>query len=56
MNEAQLLFAQLIIKLGFDSAVIVWKAITSNPTIDDAIVALQSSKGKTWDDYKKAEL
>lgn len=56
MTPIQLVFAQMIIKLGFDSAVIVWKAIASNPSIDDAITALQSSKGKTWDDYKRAEL
>jgi hypothetical protein len=53
MSPTQLAFAQMIITLGFDTAVIIWQTIASNPNIDDAIAKLQESKGKTWDDYKK---
>ena len=53
MSPTQLAFAQMVITLGFDAAVIVWQTIASNPNIDDAIAKLQASKGKTWDDYKK---
>lgn len=55
MTPEKLAFINLMIKLGFDVATIVWQNISKAATVDDAIAALQVSRGKTWDDYKKAE-
>lgn len=55
MTPDKLAFINLIIKLGFDTATIVWDNINKAATVDDAIAALKASRGKTWDDYKKAD-
>lgn len=43
----------LIAKVGLDTAVYVLNGLKSATTIDEAIAALEASKGKTWEDYKK---
>lgn len=55
MTPEKLAFINLIVRLGFDSASVIWKTVISNPTLDDAIAALEASQGKTWDDYKARE-
>lgn len=55
ISDAKLAFINLIIKLGFDSAVIVWNNINKAANVDDAIAALQASRGKTWNDYAQKE-
>lgn len=55
MTPEALAFANLIVRMGFDAATAIWKALSSNPTVDDAIKALEASRGKTWDMYKEKE-
>ena len=55
MTPEKLAFINLIIRLGFDAATIVWENINKAATVDDAIAALQASRGKTWNDYKQKE-
>lgn len=42
------------VKFGIDAAIGLIKRIGSNPTIDDAIAALDIAASRTLDDYKKA--
>ena len=43
----------LVGKVGLDAALIILKNLSKVVTIDDAIAALETSRGKTWADYKK---
>jgi len=52
MTPEKLAFINLVTRLGFDAAVIIWKNISSAPTIDDAIAALEKSANKPWEQYK----
>ncbi len=57
MNEEKsnmtALLIGLVAKLGIEGAIIVLDNIKNVKTIDDAIVALEASVGKTWADYVK---
>lgn len=52
MTELELLAIQLVAKVGLQAAVDIMTNIKGVKTIDDAIVALQTSAAKTWKDYK----
>lgn len=55
MSEAVIIaIINLVAKVGLDTAVYVLNGLKSATTIDEAIAALEASKGKTWEDYKKA--
>jgi hypothetical protein len=45
--------ASLVAKVGIDAAIIILTNLAKVVTIDDAIAALEASRGKTWEDYKK---
>lgn len=55
MTPDKLAFINLIIRLGFDAATIVWENVNKAANVDDAIAALRDSRGKTWSDYKQLE-
>ncbi len=54
MTPEKLAFINLMIRLGFDAAAIVWQNMQKAATVDDAIAALRASRGTTWEDYKAA--
>lgn len=54
--ELMIALMNLVAKVGFDSALFFFKNLQAAKTIDDAIVALETSAKKTWDDYKKEAL
>lgn len=43
----------LVAKVGFDGALFFFKNLQKAKTIDDAIVALEASSKKSWEDYKR---
>lgn len=53
MNPEKLAFINLVARLGFEAAVIIWKGVTQSKTIDDAIVALEKSEKITAADYAR---
>jgi len=52
MTPEKLAFINLIARIGFEAAIVIWKNVSSAPTIDDAIVALEKSANKPWEQYK----
>lgn len=43
----------LIARVGIDAAIYIMDGLKSANTIDEAIAALNTSRQKTWDDYKR---
>lgn len=43
----------LVTKVGFDAAIALVNGLKNAATIDDAIAALETSKSKTWEQYKQ---
>lgn len=55
MTPDKVLFMQMMVKFGFDTATIIWENMNKAANVDDGIAALKASRGKTWDDYKQKE-
>lgn len=53
MNPEKLAFINLVTRLGFTAAAIVWKNVTQSKTIDEAIAALEKSEQLTAADYAR---
>jgi hypothetical protein len=55
MNEAlQIKFFELVVSVGFDTAVAILKATTNKATVDDAIAALDATIKLRASDFEKA--
>ena len=50
--EMQALIISLVVKVGFNAAIALLENLKNAKTIDDAIAALKTSAGKSWEDYK----
>lgn len=54
MNPAILVaLINLIGKVGIDAAIYILDGLKNAKTIEEAIAALEESKQKTWEDYKR---
>lgn len=51
MSPEKLAFINLVTRLGFETAAIVWQNVSKASTIDEAIEALRKSEALTAADY-----
>jgi hypothetical protein len=57
MSEALIIsIINLVAKVGFDAAISVINGLKNSKTIDDALTALEASKSKSWEDFKREAL
>ncbi len=54
MSPEKLAFINLITRVGFEAAALIWENVGKATTIDDAIAALRATQALTAADYARS--